>query len=507
MKNIVIDDEEENSNYNNFKFKPFKHQVVSLNWFIDLYENGYSGCLLADDMGLGKTFQVISFIDYLLRKNQKSKILIVAPTVLIENWVKEFQNSILNLDMFNIKIIRGKNSVLEKLSAVITGDKEKKDVLNDIEVIKFIDENNIYITTYKTLQKYQFAFVNEVIDLKCIIYDEAQNIKNPNTLQTQASKAVSSRENVFNILMSGTPIENELRDLWCLFDVFDPTFFGSWKNFSKEYLSKKENVGSILRKKISNYMLRRMKKDVLDGLPKKSNRVLKSVFSDDEEKQYMKIVKSNQPALSKLNSLKLFSINPILLEKERLKNIDKLLKEDVLMNFTKTKKMLELLESIREKNEKVIIFVISKAMQVLLQYTLQKHFSLKDIFVINGDNNKAEAMHSKLDNFKQKDGFNIIILSPIAVGVGLTITEANHVIHLERHYNPAKENQASDRVYRIGIKKDVFIHYIISTLPNIDRKSYDEGLNKLIEDKMTLSDDTLLPIKKIKDKELLTLDI
>ena len=136
--------------------------------------------------------------------------------------------------------------------------------------------------------------------------------------------------------------------------------------------------------------------------------------------------------MSKLRDLRLYSLHPILLEKDKLLNIDELVNQDILNQFSKTKKLLSLLEEIKKKDEKVIIFVISKSMQLLLQYTLRTPLGVGEISVINGDNNKSNTMHTKLDNFKKKEGFNIIILSPLAAGVGLTINEANHVIHLER---------------------------------------------------------------------------
>ena len=515
LQAISVNDENEYSNYLNFDFTPYKHQIVALNWLIDLYSSKYSGCLLADDMGLGKTFEVISFIDYLLRKNSKAKILIVAPTVLIDNWKNEFENSLKTIDRYGIRIIRGKNTTLDKLSSITRGEKTEEEVLNDLDVVNFLEDNNIYITTYKTLQKYQFAWITDAVNLDCIVYDEAQNIKNPNALQTQAAKAVSSDEKIFNILMSGTPIENELRDLWCLFDLFDPSFFGSWKNFRKLYVSNESrNLEAQLRTKISNYMLRRMKNDILDGLPTKyeprldtmnlSNyAAINTVFDKKEVLEYIDIINSSKESLSKLRDLRLYSLHPLLLQKDKLLNIDELVNQDILKQFSKTKKLLDLLQEIKKKDEKVIIFVISKAMQLLLQYSLKKPLGVTEISVINGDNNKSDSMHKKLNDFKKKEGFNLIVLSPLAAGVGLTITEANHVIHFERHWNPAKEDQASDRVYRIGQTKDVYIHHIISKLPDdIQKPSFDEGLNHLIMNKKTLSNDTLIPTGDVSEKDL-----
>jgi HJR/Mrr/RecB family endonuclease len=180
-----------------------------------------------------------------------------------------------------------------------------------------------------------------------------------------------------------------------------------------------------------------------------------------------------------------------------------LLEKDLLEEYSKTKKLLEILKDVKSKNEKAIIFVISKSMQLFLQYALKKPLGLDEVSVINGDNNKSSSRKIKLENFQNKEGFNVIILSPLAAGVGLTINEANHVIHLERHWNPAKEDQASDRVYRIGQEKDVFIHHIISRFPDsIDKKSFDQGLNQLIMNKKALSADTLIPTAAVSEKDL-----
>ncbi len=515
LENISVDDINPKNLFDDFEFNPKSHQIIALNWFIDLYKNDFKGCLLADDMGLGKTFQVISFINYIINHKKDSKILIVAPTVLIDNWKNEFENALKQIvkQNYKIKIIRGSTKALDDLELITKGKKTKEEVFKNIENVNFVDDYNIYITTYKTLQKYQFAWAfmaeNKNIGIECIVYDEAQNIKNPNALQTQAAKAVSSLCK-FNVLLSGTPIENELRDIWCLFDVFDPLFFGSWKNFRKEFVNNTENVESRLREKISNYMLRRLKNQVLDSLPKKFEPKLdenlpthyspKIVnFTKEETELYESIINSNEASLSKLRQLRLISMHPILVNKE-ISLIDYCLKNDVLNEFSKTKELLNILENVKSKKEKAIIFVISKNMQILLKSTLSKKYGL-NVHIVNGENNKSDSLKKMLDDFRSKDGFNIIILSTLAAGVGLTLNEANHVIHYERHWNPAKEDQASDRVYRIGQTKDVFIHHLICKL-NSEKSSFDDGLNKLIMNKKSLSEDTLIPTSSVTEKDL-----
>lgn len=515
LEDIITNNTNPKNLFDNFNFEPKIHQITALNWFIDLYKNDFKGCLLADDMGLGKTFQVISFINYIINHKKNSKILIVAPTVLIGNWKDEFEKALKQIakQNYKIKIIRGSTKELDDFELITKGKKTKEEVFKNIENVNFVDNYNIYIITYQTLQKYQFSLAfmanDKNIGMECIVYDEAQNIKNPNALQTQAAKAVSSLCK-FNILLSGTPIENELRDIWCLFDVFDPLFFGSWKNFREKFVNNNENVESRIREKISNYMLRRLKNQVLDSLPKKfepkldeklpthiAPRVL--YFTKKETEIYEKIINSNENSLSKLRQLRLISMHPILINKE-VSLLDYYLKNDVLNEFSKTKELLNILEIIKSKEEKVIIFVISKNMQILLKSSLSKKYGL-NVHVINGENNKLDSLEKMLNDFRNKNGFNIIILSTLAAGVGLTLAEANHVIHYERHWNPSKEDQASDRVYRIGQEKDVYIYHLICKLEN-EKISFDDGLNKLIMNKRSLSEDTLIPTSSVTEKDL-----
>lgn len=497
--------------YRNFsdQRQPFPHQIKALNWLIDLYENDFPGCLLADDMGLGKTYQVISFLDYISNK-KSSKTLIVAPTVLIENWNKEFQESLLSLEKHSIKIIRGEDKALKLFDEIYQGKQTEQAIANNIQAMNFLDDYNVYITTYTTLQRYQFgwAYVCQNKGIDCIVYDEAQNIKNPNALQTQAAKAVSSMCK-FNILLTGTPIENELRDLWCIFDVFDPSFFGSWKNFRKEYVSESDDIEKRLREKISNYMLRRLKKDIIENLPKKFEPRLDVThachkapieinMSKEEHEQYKLILQEQTASLAKLRKLRYFSLHPLLTE--GTVSYEKMSDDSVFSKFSKAKALLEILDSIHKKEQKVIIFVISKTMQSILQMQLAKRYGIK-VNLINGDSNKGEALNNRLNEFKGEAGFAIILLSPLAAGVGLTINEANHVIHYERHWNPSKEDQASDRVYRIGQKEDVYIYHLISKLPD-GKKSFDDGLHQLIMKKKSLSDGTLIPTASVSENEL-----
>lgn len=443
--------------YHHFKpnFEPKSYQIQGVNWLIDLYQNQFRGGILADDMGLGKTFQMIAFINYLLHIDEsfKSKrILIVAPTVLLDNWKQEFEK-FFKEDIYknlNIHIVRGKD--LAKRRQV---NKNEQGVYNSFDVGSFLQRPlDILIISYETLSNYQYSFAQKAFNWGCVIYDEAHKIKNPNAQISQASRAISSEVD-FSVLLTGTPIENELRDLWALFDVFDPQHFGSWKNFKKEYVDKQNDTSQVehrLREHASNYLLRRLKKDYLKELPRKIEQVHEVLFNDDESEHYIECLNSNEIALTRLHKLKSFSLSGILDDTK------------IMNDFSKANELISLLESIKKNNEKAIIFIIQRAVQDLIKFGIEQTFGI-DVSIINGDNNNSDKVQVILDKFNQTIGFGAIILSPLSAGVGLTITSANHVIHYERWWNASKEDQASDRAYRIGQQKDVYIHYILGELP------------------------------------------
>lgn len=476
---IKTNDREKGALFSNLKYDPKNYQIAGVNWLIDLYESGYRGGILADDMGLGKTYQVIAFLNYLFyHKQTQGRVLIVAPTILIDNWRNEIHKFIINQSKFRVKILRGNDLGYR---SDIRGHEDKSYNYFDPELLLEVEGfPTVMITTYQTMSNYQFSFAEEEkFNFECIIYDEAHSIKNPNAQISQAARAISSKI-PFSILLTGTPIENELRDLWALFDVFDPTHFGSWKSFKKEFISNTyENIDEKLRSKASNYILRRLKKDYLSELPPKEEKVREILFDQEDEKSYLSIVNSDQAALTRLHRLKAFSIHKILTEcdKSALANIN----QGTFESYSKIHELIKLLEEIRSKREKVIIFTINRLGQDILSFGIGSHFGI-NIEIINGSNNDQTSVNRKLDAFKKDDGFGVIILSPLAAGVGLTITEANHVIHYERWWNASKEDQASDRVYRIGQDKNVYIHHIIGKLPN-GRKSIDEAIHELITQK------------------------
>lgn len=379
----------------------------------------------------------------------------------------------------------------------------------------------LVLASYETLRDYQFSLSR--IDWAVVACDESQFLKNPNTLVTRAAKALKAD---FILMMTGTPVENTLADIWCLMDTAVPGLLGAWQDFRQEYISPinhataedqiktKIAVGQKLRAAIGDCMLRRTKEDNLSGLPKKV--VFSPVASDNENtvlmpdlgqmmegaqlSRYDSIVRAvassdqntrNNLVLASLQGLKLTSIHPALMEH------DIALPEINPLDSCKIKVLDHILDEIRQRDEKAIVFLISKKAQEFLSVYLQTKYKVP-VRVINGDTKAVASSYSGggtraqlLADFQNRPGFGIIILSPIAVGVGLTIVGANNVIHMERHWNPAKEAQATDRVYRIGQKRQVNVYLPMALHPQTE--SFDEKLNTLLRNKIDLSSAVVTP--------------
>lgn len=501
LSEICINNQDTGDLFHNIVFPPKSYQISGINWLKDLFDAGYRGGILADDMGLGKTYQIVVFMRYLLslpqyRSNNAKRLLIVAPTILLDNWRDEIEKFIEPAvrNAFRVKIVRGND-----LGYRNNRQRQDERSFNSFDVANFLEVEgnpNVFLISYETLANYQFSFVDPLFNWGCVIYDEAHKIKNPNAQLSQAARALSSLT-PFSALLTGTPIENELRDLWALFDVFDPAHFGAWKKFKQEFVVNSDNVDTRLRERVSNYLLRRFKKDYLGNeLPGKFEHVYEVEFGSSEVTRYHEIRNQQVEALKRLQGLKAFGLHPDL--RDGGHNNPK------LQSFSKTKKLLSVLKEIETLGEKAIVFVTSRMAQDFLRFGIQAEFGI-NVSIINGDNNSPAQVKEKLDVFKSTGGFAVIILSTLAAGVGLTITEANHVIHYERWWNASKEDQASDRAYRIGAKRDVHIHHIIGSLPSdhgAEHISFDQALNKLIQQKRNTAG-YLVPPKNVQATDII----
>ncbi len=493
LDKIRVDDLEMGQLFDDFKpsFRPKSYQIQGVNWLVDLHRNRFHGGILADDMGLGKTFQLITFITYLINRSddfEGKRILIVAPKALLDNWNNEFEKFLKPevLENIAIRVLRGRD--LSKIKEVKL---EGQGRYNTFDVKKFLSNPlNVLLLSYETLSNYQFAFADPQFNWGCIIYDEAHKIKNPNAQTSQAARAISSLC-PFNVLLTGTPIENELRDLWALFDVFAPEHFGSWKTFKDSYVKNQKTDLSTedrLRTHASKYLLRRLKKDYLKELPNKHEIEHTVTLTEPEIKDYLELRDMDEPTLTRLHKLKMFSL------------VGKALSPEDICNFSKFKKLTELLDDIQQKQEKVLIFIVRKEAQNILKHAIHKRYGI-EVNIVNGETTNTQHL---IDRFQSKEGFGVIILSTVAAGVGLTITAANHVFHYERWWNASKEDQASDRAYRIGQTKDVYIHYLLTDIPKQGGQAIttlDMAIHELIGNKRKTAG-FLIPPKNITADEV-----
>lgn len=487
-----------------------KHQMGGVAWLQTLLKEKQPGGLLADDMGLGKTLQLLYFIEWHSQHCDDNKpYLIVAPVSLLENWENEYQ-----------KFFNPQNLPLCKLYGGVTLTKENNPIQNQRDA-KRLQFKQIILTNYETIRSYQISL--GLVDFAVIALDEAQKIKTPGTLITNASKALKGD---FKIAMTGTPVENTLVDIWCLMDFAVPGLLGNAKEFANEYqrpLSDENTdikaLTEKLRSKIGDFILRRYKKDVVD-LPAKHDNVnsrIKRVMPRTQLERYIQEIeaandselvgtdKRNQK-LKSLWAIRDISDHPYLLESQILKfNSDELVESSSKLQTT-----VGILADIQSKREKVIVFADRRETQKMLQKIV---YSIFEIFasIINGDTPSTKKLEGKsklsrqqtIDRFQEEEGFNVIIMSPISAGVGLNVIKANHIIHYTRHWNPAKEEQATDRAYRIGQQKDVFVYYPMAVFPDDMKdeegkrlKSFDEILDTLLNNKKALASNTLFPTEQ-----------
>ena len=511
------------------------HQIEGLEWLQKLWISGAKGALLADDMGLGKTLQALSFMAWVQEIMDKSEgyskpMLIVAPVALLENWKEEY------IKFFNpiwgpfIEIHGKELKKFKKLDVIKTLNVKKeieiknKENIEDIILhsqgillnLEKIPKKSVVITTYETLRDYQFSF--GLVDWGIIVIDEAQKIKTPNTLVTTAIKAMKYE---FGLALTGTPVENSWVDLWSIMDFVQPSYLGSLKEFVNKFHNPLRNpdtdkisLGLRLKEKISPLFKRRMKEDRLKGLPKKHICVYRVEMPSIQLEYYLNVIYKAKKTLSNsleknkkehifsiIGALRNISLHPYLsIFNEQ--GLASLTDDEIINSSARLIKTIEILDKIKTQNKKVVIFLFLKKMQRILQRIIRNRYNIYP-YIINGETSPSKRK-SYIDAFQNTDGFNVIIISPEAAGIGLNITSANHVIHLSRPWNPAKEDQATDRVYRIGQKQDVFIHIPLAVHPMFDndicKGTFDIKLHCLLEQKRELSKSVLLPTI-IEDKE------
>lgn len=472
-----------------------QHQKEGVAWLQYLYNNNYKGCLLADDMGLGKTLQILYFINWyfsITNIQNRKPCLIVAPVSLLENWDQEY-NKFFESNYYQINV-----------STFYSRDIDKSLNIKDIEKIK---NSDIVLTNYETIRSSQLNFC--AVDFSIIAIDEAQKIKTPGTMVTNALKALKGD---FRIALTGTPVENTFLDLWCIIDFAVPGLLGNAKQFAKKYQTPLKDpntnvidLGNSIRFELGDYIKRRLKSSIALDLPRKHIHKLPLLMPQKQLERYAQEInqviqeKNNTQSsqgniLQSILRLKMISDHPYLLEF----NINQFEPEELVNSSAKLIQTITILKQVRAREEKIIIYSEFKEVQKMLRRIIKSYFGFTP-YIINGDTPASQmnakksilTRQSSINYFESIKGFNVIIMSPIAAGMGLNVVGANHVIHYSRHWNPAKEEQATDRVYRIGQTKEVHIYYPMATSQKFD--TFDVLLDKLLSNKRELATATLFP--------------
>ncbi|EIJ80359.1 putative ATP-binding SNF2 helicase or protein kinase [Bacillus methanolicus PB1] len=445
------------------ELRPYQRRGMS--WLLFLRRFGF-GAVLADDMGLGKTVQLISYLLSVKENEDAGPALIVCPTSVLGNWQKELE-----------RFAPGLNVYLHYGQARLKGEAFKK-ASSDADVVL-----TSYGLTHLDFEEF------ESLTWSTIAIDEAQNIKNAQTKQSRAVRRLKGRH---HIALTGTPMENRLTELWSIFDFTNHGYLGSAGQFQKRFvipIEKDDRKDKIkeLQALIRPFLLRRTKKDeeVALNLPDKLEQKEYCPLTAEQASLYEQLVRDTFAEIEKLtgferkglvlqmlSKLKQLCNHPALYLKEEKP-------EDLLERSSKLEKLNELVEAVLGQGESCLIFTQYLEMGEMIRTVLRNIHGIDAPF-LNGSVPKKQR-DEMIERF-QSGKFPVFLLSLKAGGTGLNLTAANHVIHYDRWWNPAVENQATDRAYRIGQKRFVHVHKLIST------GTLEEKIDAMIEKKQSLND-------------------
>ncbi len=420
------------------QLRPYQHQ--GLNYLNFLHEYRFGG-ILADEMGLGKTVQTLSFIQLMKERGQKGPTLIIVPTSVLPNWEREAQKFVPDLKRL-----------------VIYGARRSG-------MFKLIKESDLVMTTYALLRRDLQELLQH--EYRGIILDEAQNIKNPNTITARSVRRLKSE---FRLCLSGTPIENNLLELWSLFEFLMPGFLGSQHAFQKGFVKpiKDGDQESLdyLRSRVRPFILRRTKSEVAKDLPPKVENVYYSALMDDQMELYTALAKKlKEQVMQRVDEKGIaasqMSILDALLKLRQICCHPRLLRLDMPGVSTnigsgKFEAFKDLVTSILEDGHKVLVF--SQFVQML--HIIRSWLTMNKIPFAYLDGSSKDRLE-QVDNFNNNPDIPIFLISLKAGGTGLNLTSADYVIHYDPWWNPAVESQATDRTHRIGQTRQVFAYKMI----------------------------------------------
>jgi SNF2 family DNA or RNA helicase len=466
------------------------HQREGLTWLQQNWISGSPGVLLADDMGLGKTLQGLAFLAWLRDGMasgviERAPLLIVAPTGLLENWRAEHDRHLIAPGLGTLLLGYGKGLATLRREAV-----------NGVPALDIaaINSADWVLTTYETLRDHDRDFGR--VRFAAMLLDEAQKVKTPGIRLTDAAKGMNVD---FRVALTGTPVENRLADLWCIVDGVAAGHLGDLRRFSARFEARpdeaalKELKESLDRPMAARpaLMLRRLRVDRLPDLPAATEIVLPEDMNGAQLAAYEDTISSARAdqgaggVLAALLRLRAVSLHPDLSSADD---------DDALIaGSARLRQSLGTLDHIASQNERALIFVEDQKMMARLTGLLQRRYRLPDLPMTISGNVSGPARQARVDRFQASArGFDVMLLSPKVGGVGLTLTRANHVIHLQRWWNPAVEDQCNGRALRIGQERPVTIYLPLATLPG-GRPSFDNNIHALLTRKRQLMRDALMP--------------
>lgn len=483
-----------------FQGTMYDYQVYGYNWLLQARELGFGACL-ADDMGLGKTIQLIAYFLHLQSQGQldgttgHAPCLLICPNSVLGNWQHELATFAPSLQIY-----------------VYHGTDRSRGELFQTAAI----EADIVLTTYSMLDPHLDQWT--AIEWQAICLDEAQHIKNPATKQ---SKAVRNLRGKHRIVMTGTPIENHLRELWSIFDFINPNYLGSLPYFRKHFIRwiERHQADSVLRRlqmMIYPFFLRREKRDpqVQLDLPEKHEVKVfvqltaeQTALYENARRELVERVQASADSLQMAGVLqaitkyKQICDHPLLVEAPSGRDV-----ESEIQRSNKLLRLLEMVEEIYERGERSLIFTQYTEMGQLIVQALKTRLKSRDIRLFDGKATTRQRSQMIADFQNRELNVPVLVLMIRAGGVGINLTAANHVFHYDRWWNPAVENQATDRVYRIGQSKDVTVYKLITG------GTIEEKIDQLLHSKQWLSDtvmqnpdEDLLKQLSLKDWERLIL--
>lgn len=456
--------------------KPYQKDGV--NWIFQIYNCGFS-CCLADDMGLGKTIQALSFLEMSVNK-RKSPGLIIVPKIVIENW----KNEILKFA-----------SKLEPI--MIYGSFDYSSNLNG-------NSKKILISTYETVVNHLDFFMK--YEFSALILDEAHYLKN---ITSQRRKYITKIRTKFKLALTGTPIENNLSELWSLMDLLNPGLLGHYRQFMRKYsdidIQEKRKNNEWLRKLIKPFILRRTKNEVLRDLPPKKEKIIYCEMDEYQRKLYNRTLYSiKQELSSKGTRFEVFdnaiALKGLLYLREICDDPELLpieLKQNSIIKSCKEQVFLEFVKTVMDSNKKIIVYSLFPRILSKLGNAVKKYGWPQ--FYIDGTTVNRQSL---VDEFEKSDE-GIFFISLKAGGVGLNLVSCQYVLLYEPWWNIAAEEQATNRIYRIGQEKPVFIYRFI-TKDSIEEKMHDLQMKKSeLFNEIFRNDENTLSLKKIY-KELFT---